>query len=256
MEEIYYEKFLSDIYDDSPYFGQARAREPDKFNGYYLDYLTDRSRPLLEFGSGTGMLTVPMARAGFKLDSVDISPYMHDVLSSKLALEPAEVTANVKQIVADALSYRGPDLYDAIVMPEGILIALPDRDLQFALLESCQRNLRTGGRILTDLFQPRYKLIYQKDATEHTRFRTRAGEDYLLSITFHNDEYTQIQEWDCTFTRAPRSPQPESTRVNVKFRYLFQSELDLMLRQTGFKVVKIDCSYADARGFSVVAEKI
>lgn len=256
MDEIYYEKFLSEIYDSSPYFGQARTREPEKFNKFYFKHLTDRSSPILEFGHGTGMLTIPMARAGFKLDSVDISPYMHKILAEKLQQESSEISTNVNQIVADALTYNGPELYNSIVMPEGILIAIPNRDLQFSLLESCYRNLKKGGRILTDFFQPRYKIIHHKKVEEHTRFRTPSGEDYLLSVCFYNDEHSQIQEWDCVFTKQSGLKPFQKTKVNVKFRYLFYSEIELMLRQIGFNVIDIDCSYADGRGFSVIAEKL
>lgn len=256
MDDVYYERYLSQIYDDTPYFGQARSREPDKFNGFYFENLKNRSRRVLEFGPGTGMLTVPLAKAGYKLDSVDISPDMHDVLSAKLSREDPSVAANVNQILGDATVYQGPEPYESIVMPEGILIAIPDRDLQFALLENCHRNLQPGGRLYTDFFQPRYKIIHQKVVEEHTRFTTRSGDDYLLSMTFDNDEYTQIQKWHCVFTRQSGPAKGERTEVDVTFRYLFVSEIDLMLRLAGFKVIQIDIEFADRRGFAVIAEKI
>ena len=257
MPDVQYDKFLSEIYDETPYFGQGRSRELEKFNAFYFAYLTSTERRVLEFGSGTGMLSIPLARAAFRLDSVDISPHMHDVLSAKLRSESEEVGNNINQIVADATTFTAPEAYDSIVMPEGILIALPDQGLQMALLESCHRNLRRGGRIYTDFFQPRYKVIYHKDVTEYTRFRTKRDELYILGVHFKNDEYTQVQEWDLAFTKVDNGTATDDVvEMSLQFRYIFCSEIEWMLKHTGFKVIDIDVEYADRRGFAVVAEKL
>jgi SAM-dependent methyltransferase len=256
MSDIYYEEFLSKIYDDAPYFGQGRLRELDKFNQFYYEHLRDEDQRILEFGSGTGRLSIPLARLGHRLDSVDISPYMHDVLSEKLKGESCEVAGRINQILADAIEYRGPKLYNSIVMPEGILIAIPDAQLQMGLLKSCYANLRLHGRIYTDFFQPRYKVIYEKTLTEYTRFRTRTGNVYLLEMNFTNDEYTQIQDWHAVFTKIEQGEKRNVTEVDVKFRYIFLSELELMLRLCGFKLIDIDVTYAGGRGFAVIAEKV
>src|SRR4051794_28337956 len=100
VPKVQYDKFLAEIYDETPYFGQGRSRELEKFNAFYFEYLKSTERPVLELGSGTGMLSVPLARAGFCLDCVDISPHMQDVLSAKLRAEREDVAQNVNQIVA------------------------------------------------------------------------------------------------------------------------------------------------------------
>lgn len=256
MKEVYYEKFLSEIYDDSPYFGQARSRELDKFNSFYFDELDDKDQKILEFGSATGMLSIPLARAGYKLDSVDISPYMQDVLSKKLEKESEVTRSNINQIVADATQYKGDELYNSIVMSEGILIAIPDSKIQMELLRNCHRNLKKGGRIYTDFFQPRYDVISGDVTNEFSRFRTKDGEIYLLDISFENDSYNQIQKWNAKYTKMDRLSKSEPIEINVSFRYIFNSEIRLMLQECGFKVIKIDTDYADRRGFSVIAEKM
>lgn len=256
MDDIYYEEFLSKIYDDSPFFGQARSREIDKFNNFYYEALKNENRRILEFGSATGMLSIPLARAGHKLDSVDISPYMQSVLSEKLKNEDKSVADNINQIVADAIQYKGEHLYNSIVMPEGILIAIPDAELQKELLDSCYRNLDKHGRIYTDFFQPRYKIIYNKTLSECTRFRTKTGDLYLLDINFTNNEYTQLQDWNVKYTKIENGEKVNEIEVDVTFRYIFYSEIQLLLKQTGFKVIDIDVNYADGRGFSVIAEKV
>lgn len=256
MTEVQYDKFLSRVYDDAPYFGQNRSREPDLFNGFYFEHLRDKTRRILELGSATGMLTVPMARAGFLMDSVDISPAMHEILADRLRAEDPSVASRVRQILADATTYMADEPYDSIVMPEGIVLSLGTRVLQLALLENCHRNLRTGGRIYTDFAQPRYKLLYEKVLREHTRFRTRDGDQYLLSVTFRYDSHSQIETWDAVFARQGTEAGPEQIDVAVSFRNLFHSEIQFMLERCGFKVIDIDVNHARGLGFAVIAEKL
>ena len=251
-----YDDFLSEIYDDAPYFGQPRSRSLKEFNKMYFEQVSRDDR-ILELGSGTGMLTVDMARAGYELDSVDISPSMHRVVGKKLAAETEATRSNVNQIVGDAIAYRGTQLYDVIVMAEGLIIALPDAKLQRALLENCHRNLRPGGRILTDFFQPRYKVIYNETLTEHARFRTKHGDTYLLSMSFENDQYTQVQTWNAVFRRMAADHGAEEVTTNtVHFRYVFKSEMELLLELTGFRVLEFDESFANGNGFRLIAEKV
>ncbi|MBZ9770988.1 class I SAM-dependent methyltransferase [Mesorhizobium sp. CO1-1-8] len=253
---VSYEKFIADIYDSSPFFGQGKARELEKFNAPYFRHLRDRPKRVLEFGSGTGMLTVPLARAGYRLDSVDISSFMHDVLSRKLQTESEAVRQNVNQIVADATTFSSSEPYQTIVMPEGILIALPSDMLQMALLRSCHRNLAEGGMILIDFFQPYYRVILGETKTDFSRFHTLEGDTYIMRVDFSNDSYTQIQHWHVTYTKIVDGNEVGSTVVDLDFRYVFYSEIKLMLEIVGFRVIELDVEFAEHRGFFLAAQKI
>lgn len=256
-DETYYDEFLSRIYDYSPFFGHSRNREIDKFNRFYFISLPppDHGR-LVEFGSATGQISIPLARAGYKVDAVDNSQFMHEVLARKLNKEPTVTRNNVRQILADATTYRGEELYASIVMGESFLTALPDEELQIAMLENCHSNLRRGGRIYTDFLQPLYKVILNRTLRDFTRFRDGDGAVYLLQVDQTADQFTQTLELDCSFIKMDDGhKKKEPVKVYAKFRYLFYSEIRLMLKLCGFNVISIDTSYADGRGFAVVAEK-
>lgn len=253
---VAYERFLAEIYDSAPFFGEGRTRELDLFNAPYFHHLAGCAERILEFGSATGNLTVPLARAGVQIDSVDISPYMHDVLSGKLRGEEAAVVDRVHQIVADASTYVGPARYRSVVMPEGILIALPDAELQMAVLRNCCRNLVDGGRLYMDFFQPDYRVIHQEAVTEFSRLHAPDGRLYLMEVKFTNEKYSQVQHWAVTFIRLEGGERRDNVVVDLDFRYVFPSECRLMLQIAGFRVVEFDVEYARRRGFFVVAEKV
>lgn len=253
--KIIYDKFLADIYDYSPCFGRARTLEPNKFNDFYFDYIRNNEEKILEFGSGTGPLTIPLARKGFSVDSIDISPYMHDIIHKKLLNEKPETRKNINLIVTDALTFRNEKLYDKLVMPEGIIIALANKEQQRQLLYSCNKNLKIGGELLFDCFQPYYHIICNKTWVDYNRFKI-IDDRYILKIKYINDEYTQIQKWEMEYTKIVQGKEQLITNIEVSFRYLFYSEIELLLEFNGFRTIKIDTNYADGRGFAVIAKKI
>ena len=90
-----YDSFLAEIYDYSPYFGKER-REKDYATQFYLDNLPDKNKgKILELVTCTGLLTIPMARAGYKIDSIDVSPAVHEIVRRKMANEPKKVINNI-----------------------------------------------------------------------------------------------------------------------------------------------------------------
>ena len=63
----HYDNFLAEIYEYSPYFGKER-REKDYATQYYIDNLPDKKDGrILELVTCTGLLTIPIAKAGYKI---------------------------------------------------------------------------------------------------------------------------------------------------------------------------------------------
>ena len=101
-----YDSFLAEIYDYSPYFGKER-REKDYATQFYLDNLPDKNKgKILELVTCTGLLTIPMARAGYKIDSIDVSPAVHEIVRRKMANEPKKVINNITLKCCNAFDYQ------------------------------------------------------------------------------------------------------------------------------------------------------
>ena len=144
--KIEYDDFLTQIYDYSPYFGKERC-EKDFATPFYLEALKNVNGKILEFVSCTGLLTIPLARANYKLDSVDISPYMHEYIRRKLEKEERYVGENISLHCCDVFDYCCEEQYQAIVMPDSFLLALADKQKQVDLLKMSNLFLQDNGRI-------------------------------------------------------------------------------------------------------------
>lgn len=256
MKKIDYDSFLARIYDDSPSFGKVKINNLERMNAFYMEGARICEGPVLEFGTATGMLTIQLAREGYKVHSVDISPYMHQVVREKLEKEEKHVSDNITLILGDALEYKHSELYNMIAIPDGLFLAIADQEQQLTLLNNCNRNLNKGGRLYLDIFQPMERIIYDRQLSECTRFRTKNGELFLMTTNYTVDLYPQIQYCDFVYTKMNKGKAMEEFKVNIVYRYVYHSELELMLKHCGFKVVEIDTTYIDGRGFAVIAEKI
>ncbi len=66
---------------------------------FYLDLADEYGGPILEFGCGTGRITLPLARQGVDVTGMDASHSMLEVLRAKLAKERESVQPRTRVVV-------------------------------------------------------------------------------------------------------------------------------------------------------------
>lgn len=255
LQEGYVNSFLASVYDSAPFFGGRRHANLELYTKPYLDRLCSTDN-ILEIGCGTGSLAIQLARTGRNLECIDISAQMLEVMHTKLSFEEHAVARRVRTVLGNALNYDSAILFDSIIMTDGVLLALADQNRQRDLLSKSNSLLRLGGQVLIDFSKPRHDVIARGSVTEITRFRTPSRKPYLLQVEMINEARSQVQTWNATFAEC--SGEPNASRVNVKvqFRYLYESEVKLLLEVCGFDLVEFDESYANGDGIFLVAKKV
>ena len=110
--------------------------------------------PLLELGCGTGRVLIPLARAGFEMTGLDLSPQMLEVCRAKLADEPEDVRRRVTLVTGDMTSFELDGRFAAIFCAFNSFHHLRTIEQQMGCLERCRRHLLPGGVLVLDLFNP------------------------------------------------------------------------------------------------------
>ncbi|QXE33080.1 class I SAM-dependent methyltransferase [Streptomyces sp. GMY02] len=112
--------------------------------------------PLLDFGPGArvldlccgpGLFLVPLARRGYTVTGVDLSPAMLE--RAETACERAG--ADVRLIKADMLDYVEPGSFDAVLNVFTSFGYFDDPDDNLRVLRNARESLAPGGRLLVDV---------------------------------------------------------------------------------------------------------
>jgi SAM-dependent methyltransferase len=186
----------------------------------------DRSVPILDIGCGTGRHAIELARRGYQVTGIDLSPSQIERARAKAA----EAGASPDFRVGDARALPfGPEFGLAVMICEGAFPLMETDEMNFAILQGAARSLRPGGKLimttLNGLF-PLHRPVgqFEKDGLVEA---ASGGHDFDL-MTFRMkshlktvDHYGRPIDIDCDE------------------RWYIPSELTWQLKQAGFATVDI-----------------
>jgi SAM-dependent methyltransferase len=215
-------------YDPAAY-GDAFARDYDRLYESRddpgivvaaLGRLTE-GRTLLELGIGTGRLALPLHDAGWHVVGVEAS----DAMIAEFHRRAGDRIIRVQQ--EDIRSVKLDDRFDVVLLAFSTLFLLPDQQAQLDCLASGADHLVTGGFLIIEGFVP-----------DHTRWTD--GKRLALS-RFTNDG---VEIEAARHDRANQTIEVRYVSVGsgtavrpLSLRYAWPSEIDLMARVAGLRLV-------------------
>jgi SAM-dependent methyltransferase len=200
--------------------------------------------PILELACGTGRALLPLARQGYQVTGVDISPGMLEIARHKI-----EVEGLTDQVMLVEQDMRRLDLDGrfnlAFVALNSFMHLLTVND-QVESLVRIRHHLNPGGRLLLDLFNP--------DLGRLLDFRGQVSLDKVMTDpeTGHRLMKMRSEKVDLsqqtvyvTYMIDDVDDQGVVHRTIIPFslRYLFCAELEHLLQRAGFNVEAVYGSY-------------
>jgi SAM-dependent methyltransferase len=218
-----------DGYEKATY-GERWAGVYDGWVHYSIDGCIDRltefsgAGPVLELGSGTGRVTIPLARQGIELHAIEASQAMIDVFNNK------EGASLVKVIHGDMAEVDVDVDFSLVYCVGSTLWCLPTQMDQARCVANAARHLTPGGRLVISAWVP--------DRPDPARWRygqrfetVDVGLDYIILEGGRRDDTTQLIELQSIVLRNG------SYELYPKqLRYLWPSELDLMAQMAGLSL--------------------
>lgn len=214
---------------------------------FFVEMAQTAGGPVLEVGCGTGRVLIPTARAGFEITGLDLSPHMLAVCRANLAAEPAEVQARVQLIEGDMREFDLGREFALITIPFRPFQHLTAVEDQIACLTTLHRHLKSGGRLVLDLFNP--SIPYLADPARLHEFgdepeftipdgrRVRRRERIVA-----RDYFNQVQDTELIYYVTHPDGRQERLMHAFPMRYLFRYEAEHLLARCGFE---IEALYAD-----------
>ncbi len=134
--------------------------EGDDEDVWFYIRLIERLRPrrVLELASGSGRVTIPLARAavdgGFTIVGLELADTMRTEAERKRDELTDRERACVSFVPGDMREWASPEPFDLIITPCSSLAHLLSLDDQIATWSTARRNLAAGGRFVADLTMP------------------------------------------------------------------------------------------------------
>lgn len=222
-EPTQYSEELAAFYEASHEYGDVGDER------FYLDAAMEADGPVLEGACGTGRLYLELLRRGVDADGVDISRPMLAVLREQAAAEDLEPT--VWQ--ADLRSVAAARTYELVYIPYNSFCVLRSVDDQLAALASMHDLLAPGGRLLFDVYVPRYDLI----ASSYDEWQDRgsvASEDRTLSGRSRATVVDQVNQIYRTEQELLDEEGTVVARQAFHLSHLPPQQVELLARQSPF----------------------
>lgn len=189
--------------------------------------LSRRAGRVLEYGAGSGRVTLPMARAGARVVAVELSRPMLRALEAKLAAEPPAVRARVTARPGDmrTLSLRGK--FPLVVLAGDTFAHLYGRADVEAFLAKAMAHLEPGGALVFDLDMP--------------RLPKAGGSESPEGLALDYDVMAQVlSSWDGEGRLLAR-------------RLFFPRELEMLLVENSFSNVRVRSAFGRDEGSLLVS---
>jgi len=161
---------------------------------FYLDLANEYGGPVLEFGCGTGRITLPLARQGVDVTGLDASHSMLEVLRAKLAKESESVRRRTRVVEGDFRTHYLGDQFSLVVIPFRPMQHMYTTEDQLAALKNAKRHLADGGILAFDVFNPSFAKILTGIGEEYLDLEWPAqdGTDRMIRRYFVKDEIDLI----------------------------------------------------------------
>lgn len=210
---------------------------------FFIQEAAKSSRDILELMSGTGRVSIPLARAGVRLTCVDNAPEMLAILRQKLTKENLSVQVYEMDVRELALHRQ----FDLILIPFHSFSELISTTDQEKALARIHEHLSKRGRFICTLHNPSQRL------------RSVDGQLRLVGTYPDNEHQTTLLFWTLSSyepaTRivhisqfyeqySNRGVLQEKRLLQINFVLLQREAFETLAKSAGFKVLALYGDYS------------
>jgi SAM-dependent methyltransferase len=213
--------------------------------------LADETRgPILELGCGTGRVVLRLAEAGFDVVGLDRSPAMLERARERLAALEPEVASRVRFVEGDLATTVAGHGFGLAFAAFRVFMMILDPDAQLAALQTIRGQLRPGGLVAIDIFDPRYDLVAPAATGDPidrgTYLHADTGKPVRVTVLDRrNDQVEQrfVEHW--LFEELDSLGHSGRTEIeSLTLRWTFRYEMHHVLVRAGLELVAEYSDYA------------
>ncbi len=236
---------MTEFYDTIARFYDAENLEMTDDLPLYSGLAEIYGGPILDVGCGTGRVMLHLAQEGHQCIGVDTSPQMLELGRRKAEAMP-EVARRVQFVEGDITTHQAADKYQMILLPYHTFMHFPNQEIQLHTLAQLTRNLADGGVMVFDLPNAGEAFGTQDDhaiALERTFVDPQTGHIVMQQSVSTLDRVTQQLHITWIYDEIQADGMVRRTVAPLVLRYVFFSEMKLLLRLNGLQCVEVYGDY-------------
>lgn len=211
---------------------------------FYLEEAARWGGPILELACGTGRITLPLVRAGYRVTGLDSSAAMLAVLERKATAENLWVNS----VQADMAGFDLGRKFRLILLAFNALLLLQTLDLQRACLQACRTHLAEGGAIIISIFpEPYWENNIFIETDDYSFDWTHIWEDRNLVVSRvsrqRRNRATRTTHWEGRLELIAPNGDLRTVEEQIVLRWDTRNELETLLRESGLHPIEWYGSY-------------
>ena len=206
--------------------------------GFYVDLARRVGGPVLELACGSGIVALPVARAGLHVTGIDLSEPMLRHAQHKAATEGLQGMTRWMHGNAMRTQVEGDSRFRFVFITGNAFQAFLTTADQEALLANVKRHLHPDGVFAFETRNPTGNDLSDIEQEEPwDSFTNTAGQRVTLTGTQHFDASRQLMHWT-TFRRWHDVTAQQCTTTRIACKFTLPAELDALLQHCVFEVTE------------------
>lgn len=225
-----YARYYDLLYRDKDYDGEAQ------FVGQLLQSAPE-TKTVLELGCGTGTHAILLAKAGYQVHGIDLSPQMLQRATERLSCLPTELVSRLKFSQGDIRTIRLEQQFDTVLSLFHVMSYQTTNEDLLAALATAKSHLKPGGILIFDCWYGPAVL------SDRPIVRIKRLEDEEISVVriaqptmYPNENLVDVNYQ--VFIKQKSTGSVEELQETHRMRYLFKPEVSLLFSQSGFEYVE------------------
>lgn len=211
---------------------------------FYLEEARRAGSDVLEIGCGTGRILVPIAESGVSIVGLDPAAEMLAIARRKLDSAAVDVRARAELVEGDVRDFSLARRFQLAIIPYRAFLHLMTVEDQIAGLRNIHRHLQPGGRLVFNVFDPRFEAFVARSGALG-EVVTRLGEFnhpdddrrvVLYSSVRYDREKQHLIEQRTFEELDVEGRMVDRVHATLTLRYVFRHEMEHILARCGFEV--------------------
>jgi len=225
-----YARYYDLLYQTKDYIGEAQ------FVDQLLQTYASNSKSILELGCGTGIHAILLAEYGYSVYGIDMSVEMLTMANQRFSKLEEPLVSQLEFCQGDVRNIRLNKQFDAVIsLFHVVSYQSVNEDLR-AMFITAKSHLKPGGIFVFDCWYGPAVI------TDRPVVRIKRLEDDAIQVIriaepsmYPNENLVDVKYQ--ILIRDKLSGRVEEIEETHRMRYLFKPEIDLLLEETGFKLV-------------------